>query len=325
MSDPNTTGGSAPDTPPPLNAWERQTLERVLMASITEQRQGRRWGIFFRLVLVFYLGVALWQLADPLGDQGWPGQQKKHTAVIDVVGTIGVGQPASADNIIEGLRAAVDDANTRGVILRMNTPGGSPVQSAYVYDEIRRLKAKKPTLPIYAVVSDMCTSGGYFIAAATDKIYVNRASVVGSIGVIMGNFGFVEAINKLGVERRVMTAGAHKAILDPFSPVDAVAQEHMQGILNAVHQQFIDAVRQGRGNRLKDDPELFSGLVWTGARGLELGLVDDLGDVRHVAETIIGAETLVNFTPEENLMDRLGHRLGTSVASGLAALLNSVQ
>ncbi len=309
---------------PPPAGWERETLEKVLMASVAEQRQQRRWGIFFKCVLVIYIGVALWLMADPFGKLGVMGKHKKHTAIVDVAGTIASGQPASADNIIEGLRAAADDADTQGIILRMNTPGGSPVQSAYVYDEIRRLKTRKPDMPIYAVVSDMCTSGGYYIAAATDKIFVNSASVVGSIGVIMGNFGFVEAINKLGIERRVMTAGEHKAILDPFSPVDPVAKEHMQGVLHEIHHQFIEAVKKGRGERLKEIPELYSGLVWTGYQGMELGLVDELGDVRHVAEDIIGAKTLVNFTPEENWMERISHRMGTSLGHGMLQGLVSV-
>lgn len=297
--------------------WERETLEKVLMASVIEQKKARHWSIFFKLILIVYIGIGLWQFARPFGQKGMLETQKKHTAIVDVAGMIAPGQPANADSIIEGLRDAADDANTQGIILRMNTPGGSPVQSAAVYDEIRRIKSKKPALPIYAVVSDMCTSGGYYIAAATDKIYVNSASMVGSIGVIMGNFGFVDAINKLGIERRVMTAGAHKAILDPFSPVDPVAKNHMQAVLNEVHQQFIDAVKQGRGDRLKETPELFSGLVWTGAKGVEMGLVDELGDVRHVAEDVIGAKKMVNFTPEENWMDRVSHRLGTSMGTAL--------
>ncbi len=297
--------------------WERQTLEKVLMASVIEQRKGRYWGIFFKFMLLIYIGIAFWQFAHPFGDKNMLDNQKKHTAIVDVAGMIAAGQPANADSIVEGLRDAADDSNTQGIILRMNTPGGSPVQSAYVYEEIRRIKAKKPELPIYAVVSDMCTSGGYYIASATDKIFVNNASMVGSIGVIMGNFGFVDAINKLGIERRVMTAGAHKAILDPFSPVDPVAKDHMQAVLNEVHQQFINAVKQGRGARLKEIPDMFSGLVWTGAKGIELGLVDELGDVRHVAEDIIGAKKMVNFTPDENWMDRISHRLGTSVGTSL--------
>lgn len=320
LEDSTTNERNSHPTPKQHESWERDILEKVLMASVVEQRKSRLWGIFFKLILVFYVGVAFWQIADPLEQSSLLAAKKKHTAIVDVAGMIAPGQPANADSIIDGLRAAADDANTQGIILRMNTPGGSPVQSAYVYDEIRRIKSKKPQMPIYAVVSDMCASGGYYIASAADKIFVNNASVVGSIGVIMGNFGFVDAINKLGIERRVLTAGAHKAILDPFSPVDPVAKEHMQGVLNEVHRQFIDAVKQGRGNRLKEIPELFSGLVWTGAKGIELGLVDELGDVRHVAEDIIGAKNLVNFTPEENWMDRVSHHLGTSIASSLLPL-----
>jgi protease-4 len=325
MAEENTIEPESVEKPshPPAN-WERETLEKVLMASIAEQRQARRWGIFFKSLLVIYLGVTLWLIARPFSEQRHIGRGTGHTAVIDVAGMIAPGQPASADNIIEGLRSAAGDADTKGIILRMNTPGGSPVQSAYVYEEIRRLKKTKPELPIHAVVADMCASGGYYIAAAADKIFVNNASVVGSIGVIMGNFGFVDAINKLGIERRVMTAGEHKAILDPFSPVDQVAKEHMQGVLNEVHRQFIDAVKQGRGERLKETPEIFSGLVWTGAQGIDLGLVDAIGDVRYVAETVIGAKNLVNFTPEENLIDRISHRLGTSVGAMLWSAANGM-
>ncbi|MBP1148581.1 MULTISPECIES: S49 family peptidase [Methylocaldum] len=313
-----------PETPTPSPAWERDTLEKVLLASLTEQRQARRWGIFFKLLMLAYFGVALWLVAQPLSDQRSRGE-KSHTAVIDVAGMIAAGEKANADAIIEGLRAAAEAVGAKGIILRMNTPGGSPVQSAYVYEEIRRIKKLKPELPIYAVVADMCTSGGYYIASAADKIFVNQSSIVGSIGVIMDSFGFVDAINKLGIERRVMTAGEHKAILDPFSPVDPVAKEHVQSVLNAIHQQFIDAVRQGRAGRLKENtPELYSGLVWTGDEGIKLGLADGLGDVRSVAESVIGAKDMVNYTPEENLWDRVtsrigitfGHMLRTAVSAG---------
>lgn len=311
------------NTPPPSvpptaenTQWERATLEKILMASLLEQQRARRWGIFFKLLLAVYLSVTLWLAARPFADK-FPGEHKSHTAVIDVAGTIAPGQPASADNLIEGLRTAAKDKNTKGIVLRMNTPGGSPVQSAYVYDEIRRIKKKQPDLPIYAVVVDMCASGGYYIASAADKIYVNNASLIGSIGVIMGNFGFVEAMNKLGVERRVMTAGEHKAILDPFSPVDPVARDHMQSMLDAVHKQFIEAVKQGRGARLKETPEMFSGLVWNGGQGIALGLADEIGDLRYVAEEIIGVKEVVNFTPEENLLDRVSRRLGASLGNVL--------
>lgn len=297
--------------------WERDTLEKVLLATVTEQRRNRRWNIAFRAVLLIYLGVFLWLVAQPLvGKHHFGG--KKHTSIIDVTGTIAAGQPANAESLIAGLRAASEDSGTQGIILRMNTPGGTPVQAASVYDEIRRIKQRKPELPIYAVITDLCASGGYYIASATDRIFVNNASMIGSIGVIMSNFGFVEAMSKLGVERRVMTAGAHKAILDPFLPIDPVARDHMQSVLNTVHQQFITAVKQGRGARLKDDPQLFSGLVWNGGEGIRLGLADEFGDVRHVAEDVIGAKELVNFTPKENLLDRVTKQFGVAVGRGLA-------
>lgn len=306
-------------TPPPATPtpWERETLEKVLMASIAEQRRARLWGIFFKSLLMVYLAVILWLGAQPLMDLRGGGDGKGHTAVVDVVGTIAPGQPASADTIIQGLRAAAEDANTQGIVLRMNTPGGSPVQSAYVWEEIRRIKKAKPELPIHAVVADMCASGGYYIASAADKIYVNNSSVVGSIGVIMGNFGFVEAMNKLGVERRVMTAGDHKALMDPFAPVDPVAKAHMQTVLASIHRQFINAVKEGRGPRLKETPDMFSGLIWTGEDGIKLGLVDELGDTRYVAEEVIHAKRTKNFTPDQDFFERISHRLGVSLGQVL--------
>jgi len=308
---------------PPSSSWERETLEKVLLASLTEQRRARRWGIFFKLLMLAYFGVALWLVAQPLSEQRGRSEGS-HTAVVDVAGMIAAGEKANADAIIEGLRDAVEATGVKGIILRMNTPGGSPVQSAYIYEEIRRIKKLKPDLPIYAVVADMCTSGGYYIASAADKIFVNQSSIVGSIGVIMDSFGFVDAINKLGIERRVMTAGEHKAILDPFSPVDPIAKEHVQSVLNAIHRQFIAAVREGRAGRLKEDtPELYSGLVWTGAEGIGLGLADELGDVRSVAETVIGAKDMINYTPEEDLWDRVTNRIGTTFGHMLRSAVSS--
>lgn len=310
-AEPTSTGSNRqPESP----LWERQTLEKVLLASVEEQRRARRWGIFFKSLLALYLGVAAWMTMKPLDGHSESGG---HTAVIDVAGIIAPGQLASADNIIEGLRDAVDDRKTRGIILRMNSPGGSPVQSAYVWAEIRRIKKEKPELPIHAVVADLCASGCYYIASAADRIYVSPASVVGSIGVIMGSFGFVDTMKMLGVERRIMTAGEHKALLDPFAPVDPVARQHMQGVLGQVHQQFIDAVRQGRGQRLKENPQMFSGLIWTGAEGITLGLADELGDTRQVAEKVIGAEKLIDFNPDENMLDRLSRRFGAAVGGVL--------
>lgn len=312
------TTGKNPSTP-----WEREVLEKLLLASISEQRKARRWGILFKSLFLIYLAIALWLVAEPFGGLSRSGSST-HTAVVDVEGMIAEGGATNADNIIEGLRAAIEDKRTKGIILRMNTPGGSPVQSAYVYEEIRRIKKEKPNFPIFAVVSDLCASGGYYIAAAADKIFVNPVSVVGSIGVIMNGFGFVDAISKLGVERRLMTAGEHKAIMDPFKPVSEVEKEHIQGLINHIHQQFIGAVRQGRGARLKDDPELFSGLVWTGEESIKLGLADEVGDVHSVAKTIIGAEDLVNFTPREHLFDRLSHRIGASLGYALQSAVGLV-
>ena len=245
--------------------------------------------------------------------------------MIDVAGAIMEGNPTDADNLIEGLRDAIKDKATKGIVLRMNSPGGSPVQAAYVYEEIRRIKKENSKMPIYAVVSDMCASGCYYIAAAADKIYVHPASVVGSIGVIMNGFGFVDSMQRLGVERRLMIAGSHKALMDPFSPVNEFEKNHIQGVINTVHQQFIDAVKQGRGDRLKDNPDLFSGLVWTGQDSIKLGLADEVGNAREVAENVIGAKETVNFTPKERLLDRISQRLGASLGAALQSAIGSFQ
>ncbi|MGR9114436.1 MAG: signal peptide peptidase SppA [Gammaproteobacteria bacterium] len=301
--------------------WEREMIEKLAFAAVTEQRRARRWGVFFKLLMFVYLlaifGVAMYpQFKEDfgVGDAG-----DGHTAVIDVVGVIAEDKEANADVIIQGLRDAVKDKNTKGIILHINSPGGSPVQSDYVYNEIRRLKKDHPELPVISVVSDICASGGYYIASAADKIYVNQASIIGSIGVVMNGFGFVDVLDKLGVERRLLTAGAHKAMLDPFSPTNEAETRHMQRLLNQVHSQFINAVRTGRGERLKENEEMFSGLVWTGKEGVELGLADDFGNDRFVAKTVIGAEKLVNFTPHERLLDRLAGKLGASFGQALGA------
>lgn len=303
------------------SAWEREVMEKLLMASVTEHRRTRRWGIFFKSLVLIYAVVVLWLVAEPFGGARKRIDSSAHTAVIDITGPIMDGADSNADNIIEGLRAAVESKGTKGIILKMNTPGGTPVQAAYVYQEIRRLKQEKPDLPIHAVVSDLCASGGYYIAAAADKIFVNPSSVVGSIGVIMNGFGFVDAIKHLGIERRLLTAGEHKAILDPFSQVNPEEKAHIQSLIDSVHHQFIDAVKQGRGGRLKESPELFSGLVWTGTEGISLGLADEIGDVRSVAKNVIKAEEMVDFTPRERLLERLSHRIGASFGQSLADML----
>ena len=297
--------------------FEQKTLEKILLATVEEQRRARRWGIFFKLAILVYIGGAILASQNPFKhafDQGGDAQ----TAVIDVAGIIAPGQPASADNIIEALKDASADKKVKGIILRMNSPGGSPVQSDDVFEAIRKLKKEKPELPIVSVVADLCASGCYYVASATDKIFVNNASVIGSIWVIMGGFGFVEAMKTLGIERRVMTAGEHKALMDPFAPIDPVGRAHMQSVLGAVHQQFINAVKTGRGDRLKETPDMFSGLVWTGGEGIKLGLADAIGDDRMVAETVIGAKKRVSYNPEENVFDRMTRKLGTTAGTSLA-------
>lgn len=300
--------------------WERQVLEKLLLESLLEQRRARRWSLIFRLSLLAVIGLGFLLTLKPLAPERLSGVGKEHTAVVDVFGTIAEGGETDAETIIEGLHEAAEAKGVKGIVIRLNTPGGSPVQSAYVYDEIRKIKKEHPAMPVYAVVSDLCASGGYYIASATDKIFVNPASIIGSIGVIMNGFGFVGALEKLGVERRVMTAGEHKALLDPFSPVNPVEKQHVQALLNTVHQQFIAAVKAGRGERLKDKPEIFSGLLWTGTEGIELGLADGTGELHQIAETVIGAKKIVNYSHKETWMDRLSQQLGTSLGAALKDL-----
>lgn len=303
--------------------WERAVLEKLAFSALDEQRKTRRWGIFFKLMTFSYLAVVLALVAYPNFEAEMTAT-KQHAAVIDVLGMIAEGEAANADTIIEGLRVAVKDKNTKGIILNINSPGGSAVQSAYIYDEIRRQKVEHPDMPIYAVVGDMCASGGYYIAAASDKIYVSHASIIGSIGVIMNGFGFTNVLEKLGVERRLLTAGEHKAMLDPFSPLKSQEAKHMQSLLDQVHQQFITAVKQARGDRLKETPEMFSGLVWTGEESVRLGLADDFGSVDSVARQVFGTEEKLNFTPQERLIERLAGKMGASFAHAMGTMVNSI-
>jgi len=304
------------------SGWERDVLEKLAMAAVTEQRRSRRWGVFFKMLMFIYL-IAIGAMAFyPKFEKEFSTDDKKHTAIVDVLGEIAGSEAANADSIIEGLRNALKDKNTKGVILNVNSPGGSPVQAAYVFAEIRRLKEKHPDIPIYAVVSDICASGAYYIAAAADKIYVSEASMIGSIGVIMNGFGFVNTMEKLGVDRRLIIAGKHKALMDPFSATNSEENEHMQTLVNDVHQQFIAAVRQGRGDRLVETEELFSGLVWTGAQGVKLGLADDFGSIDSVARDIIGAKETRNFTPQEALLDKLAGKFGASFGQALGSAIS---
>ncbi len=297
------------------SGWERELLERLAFASLSEQRKARRWGIFFKLFFAIYLLVLLvLSLSDKWG-QG--GLGSRYSALIDLEGVIDSNSKASADNIISSLRAAFESKATVGVILRANSPGGSPVQAGYINDEITRLREKYPNIPVYAVISDICASGCYYVVAAADKIYANKASLVGSIGVLMDGFGFVDAMKKLGIERRLMTAGENKAFLDPFSPVNPKHRRYIQDMLKDIHAQFIDQVKEGRGDALKDDKDLFSGLVWTGDKAKELGLVDELGSASYVAREVIGAEEIVDFTVKENFFNRFADKIGASMAKAL--------
>jgi protease-4 len=295
-------------------------LEKTLLAGVQEQRRSRRWGIFFKLLTFVYLFGAL-LLFTPLMDmEKSAGRGASYTALIEVTGVIADKESASADNIVGSLRTAFEDPKVKAVVLRINSPGGSPVQSGYVYDEIRRLRALHKDTKVYAVISDLGASGAYYIASAADEIYADKASLVGSIGVTAAGYGFVGTMEKLGVERRTYTSGEHKSFLDPFQPQKAEETQFWQGVLDTTHRQFIASVKQGRGDRLKDKdhPELFSGLVWSGEQALQLGLIDGLGSASSVARDVVGEKELVDFTVQESPFDRFSKKLGASVAEQLA-------
>lgn len=294
-------------------------VQRLAFAAINEQRRSRRWRIFFLFLTFAYLtvvGIALTGSSGGLGDSQL-SEDGKHTALVRMSGLISSGEKSGADTVIAGLESAFEHEETVGVILEINSPGGSPVQAAYIYDEIVRLRREHESIPLYVVVSDIAASGGYFVAASADRIYVNKSSLIGSIGVRMDNFGFVELMNKLGIERRLLTAGDNKGLFDPFLPEDPGQKAHLQQMLNEVHQHFIDAVKQGRGERLSQQADLFSGLIWTGEKAIELGLVDDYGTTNSVARDVIKAETIVNFTPRGNLIDRIAESIGVVIAQQL--------
>lgn len=294
---------------------ERSVLERLLLEHLNEQRRSRRWGVFFKVLGVTWLFLVFFMLLGHF--DGEFVSTKPHTALIDLNGQIGGSDGVTADALIGALNSAFDDKNTKAVVLRINSPGGSPVQAGQVFDEIKRLRSIHSKTPLYVVVDDICASGGYYIAAAGDKIFVDKASLVGSIGVLMDGFGFTESMKKLGVERRLLTAGENKGFLDPFSPMQADQQMHAKLMLEEIHQQFIQMVRQGRGNRLKETPEMFSGLVWSGARSIELGLADALGSVDTVVRDVVKVEDIVDYTPQEGLVDRLARRIGSAAGEML--------
>jgi protease-4 len=299
-------------------SWERETIEKLAFAALKEQRSSRRWGIFFKLLTFAYVTLIVVLAVD------WKTRVEsagKHTALVEVSGIIAPGTDASAEKIVSALQAAFKDKNTQGVVVRINSPGGSPVQAQNIYDEMRRLRAKHADIPLYAVVEDLCASGGYFVAVGADRIYVNRSSIVGSIGVRMDGFGITGLMEKLGVERRLLTAGENKGFLDPFLPVDEKQKQHAQEMLDEIHRQFISVVREGRGNRLKEMPGIFSGLVWTGQKSVDIGLADSFGSLDFVAREVIKAEDIVDYTQKENIAEKVARRFGMGMASALAEVI----
>ena len=301
-------------------------VQRLAFAAINEQRRGRRWRIFFILLTFLYLTPLLLLTVD-INDFDVLKVEKdgsgKHTALVKMPGVIASGEKASAENIINGLQKAFEDEDTAGVILEINSPGGSPVQSSDIYNEIKRLRKEHEDIPMYVVVSDIAASGGYFVASAADKIYVNKSSLVGSIGVRMDSFGLVGLIEKMGIERRLLTAGENKGLMDPFLPSNEKQKQHLQDMLDQVHQHFITAVKEGRGDRLKDQPGLFSGLIWSGEEAIKLGLVDGYGSSEYIARNVIEEEDIVDFASKDLLLDRLAERVGAAFSHAFTTQLGN--
>jgi len=300
--------------------WERAVIEKLLLAQVREQRAARRWGLLRKLLWLLLLAAVVAALVA--GRMNAP-VRGPHTAVVEIKGEIAKGADASAEFVLPALRDAMEDKDAKALVLLINSPGGSPVQAGIINDEIARLR-KKYDKPVYAVVEDTCASGAYYIAAAADKIYVDKASLVGSIGVLMNGFGFVDTLDKLGVERRLLTAGENKGFLDPFSPMTAEQKQFAQAMLDQIHHQFIAVVKKGRGERLKEAPEIFSGLFWTGEQALDLGLADDYGSLDSVARDVVKAEKVVDYTHKANPMDRLAKRFGMALGQGAVGALREL-
>lgn len=294
-----------------------KVLEKALLASVTEQRRSRRWGIFFKVLVLGYLFIVLglYLFADNSNKRVL---YKDHVALVKLDGTIAAGD---TEGLVSALRSAFESDYSKAVILSINSPGGSPVQSAYIYDEIKRLRKLYPEKKLYSVIMDVGASGGYYVACAADAIYANGSSIVGSIGVLMPNMGAVGAIQKIGVENRTMTSGKNKAFMDPLAPRNPQQEAFAQKMLDNVHQQFIDAVKKGRGSRLKDNPEIFSGLFWSGEQALPLGLIDGLGSASYVAREVIKIEEMVDYTISDTLLDKLSHKMGVAFSKELSANL----
>lgn len=310
INDPNTAVA-----PVAAANWEREVLEKLVFATLKEQRAQRRWGIFFKLLILLTALVSLWAYFD-FSFTSDTEALGRHTALIEIDGTIESEGSGSAAIVIPELNKAFSDAGSVAIVLHINSPGGSPVQAGMIVDEILRLRKGYPAKPLYVVVDEMCASGGYYIAASADKIFVNKASVVGSIGVLMDGFGFTDIMQKAGVERRLLTAGENKGFMDPFSPMSEKHKTHAQAMLDEIHQQFIDVVRTGRGARLKETSETFSGLFWSGAKAVEMGLADDFGSVDSVARDIVKAEDIVDYTQHEGLPERVLKKFGAAMGSG---------
>jgi len=299
--------------------WERATLEKLAFAALAEQKAARRWKTLVRVGWLIFFVFLAWAVMY----RGAPSTttSTEHTAVVEIKGEISSGADAGAESVVAAMRSAFEDQGARAVVLLINSPGGSPVQAGIINDEIARLKAKH-NKPIYAVVEESCASAAYYIAAATDQIYVDKASIVGSIGVLMNGFGFTELMDKLGVERRLVTAGDNKGFLDPFSPQSETQRAYAQTLLDQIHAQFIAVVKKGRGTRLKDTPEIFSGLVWSGQQAIEMGLADHIGSIDYVAREVVKAEEIIDYTRRENVAERLAKRFGAAFGEGAVKALN---
>ena len=305
-------GAAKPSVSAAPPGWERDVLERLVFATLHEQRAARRWRIFWRFLWVVLMAAAVWWMGRDSTSAALSGP---HTAVVEIKGPIASDANASAEFVIAAMRAAMEDPGSKGLVLLINSPGGSPVQAGMINDEIVRLKAEHKK-PIYAVVEETCASAAYYIAAAADEIFVDKASIVGSIGVLMDGFGFTGVMEKLGVERRLLTAGENKGMLDPFSPLDGTQRAHAQSMLDQIHDQFIEVVRAGRGDRLKENEDTFSGLFWTGQTAIELGLADRLGTLDFVARDVVKAEQVIDYTRSENMAERFAKRFGAAIGGG---------
>ena len=300
--------------------WERATLERLAFASLQEQRSARRWRNGLRLAWLVFFVVLAWVSFGRTATPTAPSTP--HTALIEMRGEISAGADAGAEAVNTALKAAFEDEGARGVVLLINSPGGSPVQAGLINDEIRRLKAKH-SKPVYVVVEESCASAAYYVAVAADQIYVDKASIVGSIGVLMDGFGFNGLMNKLGIDRRLLTAGENKGLLDPFSPMSDKHRAYAQAMLDQIHQQFIEAVKTGRGERLKDNPDLFSGLFWSGEQAVKLGLADQFGSLEFVAREVVQAEEIIDYTRRENVAERLAKRFGAAFGEAAVRALHA--